>query len=600
MNVIKPMITDAAQKIHRFPRSITWLFSVAVVILAIITYTNRSGMLTLPGKSAELTEIRPEAGFAYIARTGHQEFSSHEKPSRAQVLENGKPLGPANDLHDHIRTFGLGSFSFWHEDVYFSTSDNSDPRSNGKTYSIYYPFVFSDRFAYSLYGISLLLCMSMVYRVATNPDAAVYVKKTIMKPEGMFMWIYRNILPGLIITAGILSIIILGGEWILRRTQPFNAVNWPSQFDENYGFIFIPGETVRYTNHSDFWTEAKVNSLGFLDREPPQKISDASCRIVFIGDSFVEAVQVDHESKLQTVFEAMADERNPDMEYQTAAFGYSGTGQINQMPYYEYFARPLQPDVVVLVVVSNDFANNSTLLESIRNGWHPYHPPRLFYEIGRTTQEVNTIEIDPEWQKYLLPEIARVEPNISTATTRLTAHSYLYTWMNINFFNASADFATFLTGNPPIQEIYRFRLDMLKKTIGHEDEFGAWDPRDTFFENMFLEENPPPVFQEAISLTGFAFDQYKAWGERDDFNLLILTASNVTTIGGDGKMFNLIDDLAQKRDIPVIDQYAFMQQAGISDSDITWKFDSHWNQLGHRIAAEALWEYFEANPGMCK
>ena len=421
-----------------------------------------------------------------------------------------------------------------------------------------------------------------------------------MKPANIILWIYKNILPGLLITIVMMSIITLLGEWLLRRSQPFNAVNWPAQFDESYGFNFIPGETVSWTNHSDFWGENEVNSLGFLDREPPRKNPDESCRIVFIGDSFVEAAQVDVESKLQVVFEEIADDRNLGMDHETAAFGYSGTGQINQMPFYDYFARPLHPDVIVLVVVSNDIANNSTLLESIRNGWHPYHPPRLFYEIDRTIGEVKKIEVDPEWQKYLLPEVARVEPNISATTTWLVANSYLYTWMNINYFNSSKDFSAFLTGNPPIQEVYRFRLDELKKMVGHEDEFGDWDPMNTFFENVFLEDELPPVFQEAIFLTGYAFDQYSAWGEQDDFELLILTASNVTTIGGDGRMFKLIDELAGERGIPVIDQYAFMQQKGISDSDITWKFDSHWNSLGHQVAAEALWEYFEKHPEVCK
>lgn len=91
-------------------------------------------------RHAPLANIRPEIGFAYVARTGLPELSSHEQPSDARVLEDGVPLpGPANDLHDNIRRVGRGRFSFWYDCVYFSTVDNSDPRANGRQYEIAYP-----------------------------------------------------------------------------------------------------------------------------------------------------------------------------------------------------------------------------------------------------------------------------------------------------------------------------------------------------------------------------------------------------------------------------------------------------------------------------
>ena len=49
-------------------------------------------------------------------------------------------LGPPHALHDRIRRFGKGAYSHWrNKDLLFSTSDNSDPRSNQKTYRIRYP-----------------------------------------------------------------------------------------------------------------------------------------------------------------------------------------------------------------------------------------------------------------------------------------------------------------------------------------------------------------------------------------------------------------------------------------------------------------------------
>jgi hypothetical protein len=87
----------------------------------------------------QLLNVRHESGLAYIAITHHPELSAHLHPSVATVLENGVPLpGPANATHGEIRHLGGGRYSFWHDAVYFSTPDNSDPRANGRTYAIRY------------------------------------------------------------------------------------------------------------------------------------------------------------------------------------------------------------------------------------------------------------------------------------------------------------------------------------------------------------------------------------------------------------------------------------------------------------------------------
>ena len=90
-------------------------------------------------RTKPLTKIHHESGFNYYARTFHPELSSHRQPSSAIVLENDIPLpGPANALHDTIRENGCGKYSFWHWRVYFSTTDNTDPRINGRNYTIEY------------------------------------------------------------------------------------------------------------------------------------------------------------------------------------------------------------------------------------------------------------------------------------------------------------------------------------------------------------------------------------------------------------------------------------------------------------------------------
>lgn len=96
-----------------------------------------------PEVESPLTAITPEIGVAYVGHTGRPALSSHERHSAATVYEDGVPLGPRNAQHADIRTIGRGRYSFWHDYVIFAASDNSDPRTNGRRYTIRYSPVVS-------------------------------------------------------------------------------------------------------------------------------------------------------------------------------------------------------------------------------------------------------------------------------------------------------------------------------------------------------------------------------------------------------------------------------------------------------------------------
>lgn len=65
---------------------------------------------------------------------GASDAEADRMASRVMMFEDGKPLGLAHCLHDHIRKHGRGRFSHWGRSVIFSASDNSDPNSNGRRY----------------------------------------------------------------------------------------------------------------------------------------------------------------------------------------------------------------------------------------------------------------------------------------------------------------------------------------------------------------------------------------------------------------------------------------------------------------------------------
>ncbi|MBI2477443.1 MAG: hypothetical protein HYV60_01945, partial [Planctomycetia bacterium] len=82
--------------------------------------------------------VRSDGGFAYVApvrldRKGDRDSGK----SLCTLLEDGKPLPYPRSLHAAIREQGGGRYSHWTaSQLYFSASDSSDPRTNGRKYEL--------------------------------------------------------------------------------------------------------------------------------------------------------------------------------------------------------------------------------------------------------------------------------------------------------------------------------------------------------------------------------------------------------------------------------------------------------------------------------
>jgi hypothetical protein len=58
-------------------------------------------------------------------------------PHRSELMlyEDDRILGLSHSLHEDVVRYGKGRFSHWGQRLYFSTSDNSNPNTNGRTYA---------------------------------------------------------------------------------------------------------------------------------------------------------------------------------------------------------------------------------------------------------------------------------------------------------------------------------------------------------------------------------------------------------------------------------------------------------------------------------
>jgi hypothetical protein len=121
-----------------------WLITASVWLLgmAFIEYMAPAGDWIMPS-----TSMVAEKGCAYVAelpRLQHKRLYVRKSDmdgsfsSQTRLTEDGKRVGSHASHHDDIRKVGEGAYSHWGNTLYFSASDCSDPRKNGRTYSVSY------------------------------------------------------------------------------------------------------------------------------------------------------------------------------------------------------------------------------------------------------------------------------------------------------------------------------------------------------------------------------------------------------------------------------------------------------------------------------
>ena len=377
---------------------------------------------------------------------------------------------------------------------------------------------------------------------------------------------------------------------------------WESEFRSGIGFIAKPYAEVRYTNSRDFWSVQTANSMGFLDREPPTATrAKAACHVALIGDSFVEAMEVTLEHKLQVRLETLAAERLPERDVVVSAFGRGGSGQVAQLPVYDEYVRPLAPKLVVLVFFVNDFRDNFTPLRALHKGWRrsPYpvalpdgrggfrlHPPAADYREHR-------VAISPRSWVFLPAFSGHGSSRLVSLLNGLLNRIERRSW----FLKYAGEIG--LKQRRPARDLIR---DLLARApdIGTGFRDLSWvdtmtpDERN---QDLFARETLPPALAAGLAYTGFGLQEFKARAQRDGAALVLLATEDVGSAGT--PMFDRLARLASAADIDVVSLHEFMVRRGADFEAAQFEHDWHWTPAGHAWAAEALFEYLDRHQSVC-
>lgn len=184
-------------------------------------------------------------------------------------------------------------------------------------------------------------------------------------------------------------------------------------------FGWDPNARMQYVNRF-LW-----NSHGYFDHDYKIHKEPGVHRIVVIGDSYVEAVQVPLASTfhklLETSLNAAADQSSIG-KFEVVALGNSGTGQVFHQKVLREQAIAYEPDTVIVCLCSNDFCDDDPQLKtefvlSSRSVVHPRfrrlasHGFNALAFAWKRIEDLrkNRVSVSPELLQWTREDIPKVE-----------------------------------------------------------------------------------------------------------------------------------------------------------------------------------------------
>ena len=136
--------------------------------------------------------------------------------------------------------------------------------------------------------------------------------------------------------------------------------------DPELGWFHTPGDVFDWKVEGRT-RRIRINSHGLRDTEHPYEKPPEVRRVLLLGDSFAEALQVDLEESVGKRLEHLLNERNRDgtHPYEVINGGVNGFGTDNELLFFRREGRKYESDLVLLAFyLGNDLRNNWYPLEN--------------------------------------------------------------------------------------------------------------------------------------------------------------------------------------------------------------------------------------------
>ena len=354
------------------------------------------------------------------------------------------------------------------------------------------------------------------------------------------VWWGRFLVNGLLFFGSVFFALVVG-EGIVRTVQPQDLGNWTYTRD---------GLTLHLPNMTQFSPRfghlIVTNSAGMRDHEHNLQKSPGVYRILVLGDSFMEANQVEFEDAFVSVLEQrLRDAAGRPIEVVNASV--SGWGTDDELIYLMREGIKYRPDLVlVAMTLHNDVSDN--LLEE----YHEFRNGRI---------EQRPVFMVP-WPSYLLLKVKEW----------MASHSHLYhvvlratreNWVSTEAKNLELHVGSLLRRMPDDRmragwEMTRQLLQKMRQTA------------DTVNARVAVTLLPLSVQVYPETLPDFLASNGLKEADVDLF-----------------KPQDMMKAIGENIGVSIIDLYpVFKDTKAKCSCPLFVQSDGHWNKLGHQIAAE--------------
>lgn len=358
-------------------------------------------------------------------------------------------------------------------------------------------------------------------------------------------------------------------EVLARILHPLSTVEY--LMDPEVGPILAPNQKSRLVSE-DYDVTVATNSAGFHDVEHALAKSHGVYRILVLGDSYIEGLQVPIEQNFVRQLERMVGDWITEKQVEVINLGVSGSGPAQYYRILEKKGLIYRPDLVLMAVFpDNDFRDSYRSLSGAVFKPH--------YALGKD-----------EHLEYLAPQVSGLGASLRPFLRR-SAFLHLVRqgiaslpvegWLgNVGVLAPAGaksqgvrpasipeDWYVYVADPPePWADAYRVTLRMIKESKELAERHGAK------FLVMLIASTPMVEARWEEALRGYAGTESITW----DF----------------ARPSQAIDKLGKESGFEVINLLQpFRQDFLETGQSHAWPHDGHWNERGHRLAAEVVNAY---------
>jgi GDSL-like Lipase/Acylhydrolase. len=387
-------------------------------------------------------------------------------------------------------------------------------------------------------------------------------------------------------------IVMLALEFGLSKFAPHYLAHRSDtlhESDELIGGKGIPGKEGKF-RHGTIEATVRMNSHGFRDRERKYKKGEDVSRIVVLGDSFTEALQVPLEETYPYILEEKLNSEN-GKRFEVISLAVSGFGTAQEYLALKHYGLKYQPDFVVLAFFAgNDVQNNSLILESKFEGEsiNDRHKPFFVLNDGRLEKLPFKVRVKEEGERETKGDV-----NITGRIKRFLTKSFPNIYYSLSDRVEETPWLANLLLNPGAMESKPKKDGIPLFYQVYTEEYtpewqNAWEVTKRLILKLKKELEINKIgFLVVVIPNEFEFRPDK-WDEVLDRH------PNMKTLSFDKeKPERIILDFLETNNIdyvllrPEFEEYS--KEAG-KDLHFHYGWENHWNVNGHVLAAQLIYK----------